>query len=116
MTFEDAIREVGFGRFQTKLMVLCGLGWAADSMEVLLISFVIPAVGKEWNLNPSQFGRVGTAVFLGMLVGGLVWGRVSALMGRKLGFISTIAIDSVFGLLSALSPSFACLIILRALT
>jgi MFS transporter, putative metabolite:H+ symporter len=47
MTFEDAIREVGFGRFQTKLMVLCGLGWAADAMEVLLISFVIPAVGKE---------------------------------------------------------------------
>jgi hypothetical protein len=46
MTFEDATREVGFGRFQIELMVLCGWGWAADAMEVPLISFVIPAVGK----------------------------------------------------------------------
>jgi putative MFS transporter len=116
MTFEDAIREVGFGRFQTKLMVLCGLGWAADAMEVLLISFVIPAVGKEWNLDASQLGLLGTAIFLGMLVGALVWGRVSDLIGRRIGFISTIAIDSVFGLLSAFSPSFTWLIILRTLT
>jgi MFS transporter, putative metabolite:H+ symporter len=116
MTFEEAIREAGFGRFQIKLMVLCGLGWAADAMEVLLISFVIPAVGKEWNLNASQLGLLGTAIFLGMLVGALVWGRVSDLMGRKVGFISTIAIDSVFGLLSAFSPSFAWLVILRTLT
>jgi MFS transporter, putative metabolite:H+ symporter len=65
MTFEDAIREVGFGRFQIKLLVLCGLGWAADAMEVLLISFVIPAVGKEWNLHASQLGLLGTAIFLG---------------------------------------------------
>jgi MFS transporter, putative metabolite:H+ symporter len=116
MTFEDAIREVGFGRFQIKLMVLCGLGWAADTMEVLLISFVIPAVGKEWNLDGSQLGLLGTAIFLGMLAGAVVWGRVSDLMGRRVGFISTIAIDSVFGLLSAFSPSFTWLIILRTLT
>jgi len=116
MTFEDAIGEVGFGRFQIKLMVLCGLGWAADAMEVLLISFVIPAVRKEWNLDAGQLGLLGTAIFLGMLAGALVWGRASDLIGRKVGFISTIAIDSVFGLLSAFSPSFTWLVILRTLT
>ncbi len=116
MTFDDAIRHVGFGRFQIKLMVLCGLGWAADAMEVLLISFVIPAVRKEWNLDATQLGLLATAIFLGMLIGALVWGRASDLVGRKVSFISTIAIDSIFGLLSAFSPSFAWLIILRMLT
>ena len=116
MTFEDTIREVGFGRFQTKLMVLCGLGWAADAIEALLTSFVMPAVGKKWHLHASQLGLLGTAMFLGMLGRALVWGRVSDLMGRKIGFISTMAIDSVFGLLSAFSPSFTWLIILRTLT
>lgn len=116
ISFDDAIQQVGFGRFQTKLMILCGLGWAADAMEVLLISFALPSISQEWNLTNAQKGLLSTAIFLGMLVGALFWGRLSDLIGRKTGFISTIAIDSVFGLLSAFSPSFAWLVILRMLT
>lgn len=116
ISFDNAIQQVGFGRFQTKLMIICGLGWAADAMEVLLISFALPAIAQEWNLTNTQKGLLGTAIFLGMLVGALVWGRVSDLFGRKVGFISTVAIDSVFGLLSAFAPSFAWLVILRSLT
>lgn len=116
MSFDEAIQQVGFGRFQTKLMVLCGLGWAADAMEVLLISFALPAIGEEWGLSAAQKGLLGTAIFLGMLAGALVWGRLSDLVGRKIGFVSTVAIDSVFGLLSAFAPSFAWLVILRTMT
>jgi putative MFS transporter len=97
-------------------MIICGLGWAADAMEVLLISFVLPAVGEEWGLSNTQKGLLGTAVFLGMLVGAWGWGWISDRIGRKTGFISTVAIDSIFGLLSAFSPSFIWLLILRALT
>jgi len=106
ISFDDAIQQAGFGRFQTKLMIICGLGWAADAMEVLLISFALPDIALEWNLTNAQKGLLGTAIFLGMLAGALVWGRVSDLFGRKVGFISTIAIDSLFGLLSAFAPSF----------
>jgi len=116
LTFDQAIDRIGFGRFQKKLMLICGLGWAADAMEVLLISFALPAIGQEWNLTNPQKGLLGTAIFLGMLAGAWFWGRLSDLKGRKIGFMATIAIDSVFGLLSALSPSFAWLVVLRALT
>ena len=34
-TFDEAIQRVGFGAFQRKLMIICGVGWAADAMEVL---------------------------------------------------------------------------------
>jgi putative MFS transporter len=107
---------VGYGRFQRRLMVICGLGWAADAMEVLLIAFVLPAAGEEWGLTTVQKGLLGTAIFLGMLAGAWVWGRLADRIGRKTGFISTVAIDSVFGLLSAFSPSFGWLLVLRALT
>jgi MFS transporter, putative metabolite:H+ symporter len=116
MSFDEAIEQVGFGRFQIKLMLICGFGWAADAMEVLLIAFALPAIAEEWGLTNAQRGLLGTSIFLGMLVGALVWGRLSDLIGRKTGFVSTVAIDSVFGLLSALSPSFIWLLILRTMT
>lgn len=116
LTFDQAIDRVGFGRFQRRLMVVCGLGWAADAMEVLLISFAIPSIAQEWNLTNAQKGYLGTAIFVGMLLGAWTWGRISDLFGRKIGFISTVGIDSLFGLLSAFSPSFIWLLVLRALT
>jgi putative MFS transporter len=116
MTYDEAIETVGFGPFQRKLMWVCGLGWAADAMEVLLIAFALPAIGEEWGLSNTQKGLLGTAIFLGMLVGAWGWGWVSDRIGRKAGFISTVAIDSIFGLLSAFSPSFVWLVILRTIT
>ncbi|MBN2048431.1 MAG: MFS transporter [Anaerolineaceae bacterium] len=116
MTFNHAIEEIGYGKFQRKLMWICGLGWAADAMEVLLIAFALPAIGEEWQLSPEQKGLLATAIFIGMLAGAWIWGRLSDLIGRKTGFISTIAIDSGFGLLSAFAPTFPVLLILRSLT
>ncbi len=115
-TFDEAIQQVGFGAFQRKLMVICGVGWAADAMEVLLISFALPAVISEWGLSKGQAGFIGTAIFLGMLAGAWFWGTISDYIGRKTGFQATVLIDSVFGLLSALSPSYLVLALLRGIT
>ena len=116
VTIDQAIEEIGYGKFQRRLLVICGLGWAADAMEVLLIAFILPAIGEEWGLTPTQKGLLATSIVIGMLLGSFLWGRLSELLGRKLGFIATIGIDSGFGLLSALSPSFPVLLILRSLT
>jgi len=116
ITYDEAIEQIGFGRFQRRLMWICGLGWAADAMEVLLIAFALPALGEEWGLSNQQKGLLSTAIFLGMLAGAWTWGWLSDHIGRKTGFISTVAIDSGFGFLSALAPSFPLLVLLRAAT
>jgi hypothetical protein len=33
-TFDEAIQQVGFGRFQRKLMVICGVGWASGMTRI----------------------------------------------------------------------------------
>jgi putative MFS transporter len=116
LTIDEAIEQIGLGPFQYKLLAICGAGWAADAMEVIIIAFVIPAVIREWSLTSGQAGFIGTAIFLGMLAGAWFWGTISDYVGRKLGFQLTVLVDSVFGFLSALSPSYIWLVLLRALT
>ncbi len=114
--YDDVIDEIGYGPFQRKLMIICGVGWAADAMEVLLIAFALPAIIKEWSLSAGQAGLLGTAIFLGMLGGAWFWGTISDYIGRKIGFQLTVLIDSVFGFLSALSPGYVWLVVFRTLT
>ncbi len=116
VSFEEALEQVGYGRFQRRLLVICGLGWAADAMEVLLVSFALPAMSAEWSLTAAQKGLLATSIFIGMLVGAVFWGRLADRIGRRAGFVLTIAIDSAFGLASAFAPSFGWFLALRALT
>lgn len=113
---QEAIERIGMGRFQYKLLAICGAGWAADAMEVILIAFVLPAVIREWGLTPAQAGFIGTSIFLGMLAGAWFWGTLSDYVGRRAGFQLTVLIDSVFGFLSALAPGYLWLALLRGLT
>ncbi len=116
ITYDDALEKVGYGRFQRRLLLVCGLGWAADAMEVLLVSFALPAMAAEWSLSPVQKSLLATAIFIGMLVGAVVWGRLCDRVGRRIGFVLTIAFYSLFGFLSAFAPSFIWFIVLRMLT
>jgi putative MFS transporter len=116
MSAGEAIERIGLGRFQHKLIWVCGASWAADAMEVLLIGFAIPSLVVDWGLTRDQGGELVSALFLGMLVGAWFWGMASDYVGRKFSFMATIGIDAVFALLSALAPSYTVLLIFRFIT
>ncbi|MFQ5871226.1 MAG: MFS transporter [Candidatus Geothermarchaeales archaeon] len=110
------IDRIGFGRFQTRLLFVCGAGWLADAWEVVLVAFIVPGIISEWSLSNGEASLVISSIFIGMLVGAWFWGSISDYLGRRLGFQYTVLIDSVFGLLSAFSPNFLVLALLRGLT
>jgi MFS transporter, putative metabolite:H+ symporter len=116
LAIDDAIDRIGFGRFQKRLLAVCGVTWAADAAEVFLISFALLGFKEEFQLSTGQAGLVVSATFLGMLLGAWFWGTVSDKIGRRTGFQVTIAIFAVFGLASAFAPSALWLAVLRAMT
>ena len=116
MTVQDAIDEIGYGRFQRRLLAVCGVTWAADAAEVLLIGFALPSIRAEFGLDAFAAGLLATSTFVGMLLGAWLWGPVADRIGRRLGFMVTVGIFAVFGLLSAFAPSAGWLIVLRLLT
>ncbi|CAM9427930.1 unnamed protein product, partial [Ectocarpus sp. 12 AP-2014] len=72
-SFSEAIDRVGLGPFQTKLVTMCGLGWVVDSMEILVLAFVLEAIATSFELNSVGKGLIGSASFFGMLVGAGFW-------------------------------------------
>jgi putative MFS transporter len=115
-TVDEAIEQIGVGRFQRRLLFVNGLVWASDAMEVLIVGFVLPAIISLWALSPAQAGLVGAATFAGMFVGAWGWGAAADRIGRRRVFLLTVLLDAAFGLLSALSPNLWVLIVLRFLT
>lgn len=113
---QEALDDLGFGRFQRRLLVICGLAWAADAAEVLLIGFALPEVIDEFGLTAGQASWIVTATFVGMLVGAWLSGPIGDRMGRRTAFQTAVVVSSVFGGLTALSPDGWWLGGLRAVT
>lgn len=114
-TVAEAVDSCGFTFFHWILLLLAGCVWAADAMEMMLLSFIGPAVACEWGLTPSQEASLSTAVFAGMLAGAGVWGALSDACGRRAAFAGPAVFMLIFSAASAAAPSYAALLALRAL-
>lgn len=115
---DDAIDRLGLGPFQWRLLAICGLTWAADAMEVLLMGFALPGISAAFGLERGSADAtlLLTATFAGMLVGAVFWGWLADRIGRRTVFLTTVALGVVFGLLGAFAPTVALLVAARFLT
>jgi putative MFS transporter len=115
-SLDAALGRIGTGRFQARLLGIFGLVWAADAMQVLAIGFAAPTLAASFGIAVPQAIQVGTAFFLGMMLGAWGFGRLADRVGRRAVLIGTVLADAVFGLASALAPDFTSLLVLRFLT
>ncbi len=113
---EAALEAAGTGPFHLKLIGIFGLVWAADAMQVIAIGFTAPSIAASFGLSVPGALQVGTAFFVGMLLGAALLGRLADRIGRRNLLVFTVLADAVFGLASAFAPSFPILIVLRLLT
>ena len=113
---DAALAQIGVGRFQHRLVGIFGLVWAADAMQVLAVGFAAPTLAAEFGIPVAGAVQVGTAFFLGMMLGAWGFGRLADAWGRRRILVVTVLADAVFGLLSAAAPGLASLIVLRFVT
>ena len=65
ITIDEAIERVGYGKFQLRVMIAGGLCFAADAMEVLLLSFLVVVLQALWDISAKQAAILTSIVFLG---------------------------------------------------
>eukprot|EP00971_Amphidinium_carterae_P004123 81901-Amphidinium_carterae.1 len=104
---DDLLSRIGDGWFQTRLTWVCGLGFSAAAMEVVLTGFAFTELRKVWNLSEYQLSAVPMLVAAGSILGELSWGPLADRFGRCRVFVVTTLIVVVFGLASALAPNIA---------
>ena len=80
---DDLMDDLGFGKFQIFIIIVCGILWLSDGMEMMLLSILGPILMCEWQLQPWQEALISTAVFAGLILGSPFFGWFADVYGRK---------------------------------
>ncbi|KAJ9476956.1 putative metabolite transport protein [Pseudozyma hubeiensis] len=104
--------RIGMGRYQWTVLILSGLGWAADNMWIQAIAIILPHIQRYFTLSDGIVGLASSSIFVGMFLGSIAWGTISDSYGRRAAFNITLAVTAIFGSLSAMASSFPLLCLL----
>ncbi|KAA0547655.1 MFS transporter [Bacillus sp. BGMRC 2118] len=96
-----------------KIIGIAGLAWMFDAMDVGLLSFLLVALQKDWNLTTEQMSWIGSVNSIGMVAGAFIFGALADKVGRKNVFIITLLLFSIGSGLSSIVSSLAIFLILR---
>lgn len=100
-----AIGDIGMGRYNWQLFVLCGFGWFADNLWLQGVSLTLPSLSAEFDISEKRVRYTTSALFVGLSLGSFIWGIGSDFLGRRIAFNFTLLITSVFGIASAYASS-----------
>jgi AAHS family benzoate transporter-like MFS transporter len=105
------------GRLGSAVTLICWLAVILDGYDLISYGTVVPVLLKApgWRLDATSAGRVGSAVFVGMLVGALVAGWAGDRFGRRPVALGCVSVFTVFTGCCALAGGPGALGVLRLL-
>ncbi|KAG5948646.1 hypothetical protein E4U53_006221 [Claviceps sorghi] len=96
-----AIGDIGMGRYNWQLFVLCGFGWFADNLWLQGVSLTLPSLSAEFDISEKSIRYTTSACFVGLSLGSFTWGIGSDFFGRRIPFNFTLLVTSIAGMASA---------------
>lgn len=106
MRFTRSHWGVGFALF---------MAFVIESWEMMIIILNGSSIAAEFGLDTSQLGTLIGAIFLGMIPGALMWGRLMDRLGRKKCVLLSLALYGPLPIISAFSTSYEMLVAVRFL-
>jgi len=111
--YETALGLTGYGVFHYWLMLVCGWANASDAVEILCISFLLPSAECDLQLTPGRKGWLSAILFVGMMLGGYVWGSLGDTIGRRKVLMNAMIVNAAAGFLSSFSQDYYFFLLLR---
>lgn len=101
----DVIDDIGTGPHHFWLLALVGMVLAAEGVEIFLMAYLRGRIAADFGVAEDAVSRVATAMFVGMLLGALLWGVASDIYGRKPALTAVLVLQVVGGVGSCLAPT-----------
>ena len=97
------------------ILLSLGVANSSDASEILCLSYILSdqEFSNHFLQSKDGGGTLAAAVFLGMLLGGLIVGTLGDWWGRRPMLLMGLACNSVAGVLSSLAPTVGILSLLR---
>eukprot|EP01134_Creolimax_fragrantissima_P003006 CFRG3006T1 len=111
--YEKAMSAVAWGPYQKRLTIVAGFINASDSIAVTAMSFVIPNAGITLSMSAKEKGWLMSVVFIGMMVGGLLWGSAGDSYGRRRCLMFSLSTNGLASVVSSVAPSFSALMLFQ---
>jgi AAHS family benzoate transporter-like MFS transporter len=104
---DESTARLGRTRTGTLVAVICGCAVMFDGYDLSVFGTTIPALlaYEPWGLDAAQVGVIASYALMGMLVGTLVCGVATDLLGRRRMLLTSMSVFSVFMVGCALAPS-----------
>ena len=119
MTAEELVgrmERMPFSKLHKKVFTLTAAGYLFDAFDIMLLSFVMPAMAKDLGMTPVQIGFAFSISFLGMFVGALGGGILADKFGRLTMFKVTLLSFSIATFATGFIQSYEMLLVMRLIT
>lgn len=110
---DDGAQPGEWTRQSAMIVALCFVLNMVDGMDVLIISFIAPALQKAWSVSPAELAIVFSAGLAGMALGGLGLAPLADRVGRKQMIMVAISLMAVAMYVSSFAQSVAQLAAIR---
>lgn len=83
VNFDEALRMIGYGKFNYLIVIISGIVLSAVLMETLSISFVLPVAEYDLDLSTEQKGIVSSVAYAGIIASSHLSGFLADTKGRR---------------------------------
>jgi putative MFS transporter len=101
--------------YQKSIFMVIATAWFFDSMDLGMMTFILGSIKADFGLTAAQTGLLGSASFVGMLVGAAISGMLADKFGRRVVFQWSMVFWGAGSFLCAIASDYPQLIIFRIL-
>ncbi len=111
----EIFREMPLTAAHWKAGAALFIAFVIDAWEMMIVVLTGSILSADLHLSPTQLGTLLSAIYVGMIPGCLLWGKLTDRYGRKKTIVVSLALYGVLSLGSAFLNSFTALWIMRFL-
>jgi MFS transporter, putative metabolite:H+ symporter len=110
------LQRIPTSRVSWNIVLLAAGALIVEALDIGSLSIILPSVKSTWHLTPAQVGMLAASSALGIAVGMIPAGHLADRIGRKRLLIGGVCWFCAGTILSAASPNYSALIVLRGVS